>query len=172
ALSEHRELIRRSPGNVEFVLRYVESLLRQGQKREAKAALLELERRPGTSNETLAALVEIYERLGDGAHALALLERLAATGGGDPDNIVELGRRQFRDGKTEQALATWRRLLNVSDARDRPAAHARLAELLLEHDFIPEAKAEIGKAITLAPTEVRYRSALARVLERFATLVQ
>jgi HEAT repeat protein/Tfp pilus assembly protein PilF len=95
---------------------------------------------------------------------LAAWDAVLARAPRDERAIVGLGEAHFQRGRRELARRTWRGLLTA--VRPKAAAHARLAELLGEHDLLEEAVAEGRTAQKLDPQNPHHRRTLARILER------
>ena len=71
--------------------------------------------------------------------------------------ILGLGEVQFQAHKKDAAIHTWQALR--SGRSSKADGCARLAEVLMEHDLLDEATAEVEQAEALEPKEPRHRRA-------------
>ena len=78
--------------------------------------------------------------------------------------ILGLGEVQFQAHKKDAAIHTWQALR--SGRSSKADGSARLAEVLMEHDLLDEATAEVEQAEALEPKEPRHRRLMAQILER------
>lgn len=170
AIREYEALIQAAPHNADFVFELAETLIQRGNRDKALKQLADLERRAGGEPDVLAAVADFYERIEEPERAVKVFERLAKTPAGDPQYIIDLGDRYYQAGKVKRAKDTWVRIRSV--VRNRARASAMLGEVYLEHDMPDEALAALREATKLAPTELRYRKALATALERTASSVR
>jgi HEAT repeat protein/tetratricopeptide (TPR) repeat protein len=82
----------------------------------------------------------------------------------DPAHLIALGGQQLAEGRRDEAVATFRRILGV--VRDRGEAHGMLAGVFADHDMLDLAEAEYRKASEADPDDLRHLRGLAGVLER------
>jgi tetratricopeptide (TPR) repeat protein len=166
AIKEYEALIKAAPGNPDFVFELCETLIQQGDRPKALKLLTELEGRVH-DDEVLAAVADFYERVEEKDRAMRVLQKLAASGGGDPSHLIDLGDRYFQAGDKKKALETWARIKTMVPNRARAAA--TVGEVYLDHDMAAEALAALREAAQLEPANVRYKKSLATALERTAT---
>jgi tetratricopeptide (TPR) repeat protein/HEAT repeat protein len=166
AIKEYEALIKAAPGNPDFVFELCETLIQRGDRPKALKLLTELEGRVH-EDEVLAAIADFYERVEEKDKAMRVLQKLAASGGGDPSHLIDLGDRYFQAGDKKKALETWARIKTMVPSRARAAA--TLGEVYLDHDMAAEALAALREAATLEPANARYKKSLATALERTAT---
>ena len=169
-IDEYRALIRGAPRNAEYVFQLAETLLAQGDRDAAISELRKLETRAGSDEDILSGLVNFYERVELKERALVLLQRLARSGTKDPQHLIELGNRYWRDNEPERAKQTWLKLRTL--VVDATEAQLRLGDIYLEHDLNREALAAFRKAVELSPGQSRATKALALALERTAPLMK
>ncbi|MEU8169832.1 AAA family ATPase [Micromonospora sp. NPDC049004] len=104
--------------------------------------------------ELLGNAAEAAHHCGEHARALALLEELAALRGGEPSCALHIRRARYLAAAGRSALAEeeYERALEAADCspRDRAAAAARLAELLLHLGRYADAGARAREALALA----------------------
>ncbi|MEO5770248.1 MAG: tetratricopeptide repeat protein, partial [Polyangia bacterium] len=115
--------------------------------------------------DLLRALGDMAARWGDDRRAERCWTELLRGNPGDEVALVALGEIQLQRGQRQSALATWRRVLRVGGAR-RADAHARLAEILADHEFGTQALVEARAAVELDRSEPRFHRSLASTLER------
>ena len=166
AIKEYEALIKAAPTNPDFVFELCETLIQRGDRPKALKLLTELEGR-AHDDEVLAAVADFYERVEEKEKAMRVLQKLAASGGGDPSHLIDLGDRYFQAGDRKKALETWARIKTMVPNRARAAA--TVGEVYLDHDMAAEALAALREAAQLEPANVRYKKALATALERTAT---
>jgi tetratricopeptide (TPR) repeat protein/HEAT repeat protein len=169
AVKEYEALVKAAPGNPDYVFELCETLIQRGDRPKALKLVQELEAR-AHDDETLAAVADFYERVEEKDKALKVLQRLAASGGGDPAHLVDLGDRYYQAGDKKKALETWAKIRVLVPNRARAAS--ALGEVYLDHDMPSEALAALREAVQLEPANVRYKKALAQALERTATSIQ
>ncbi len=78
--------------------------------------------------------------------------------------ILGLGEVQFQAHRKDAAIHTWQALRTGRSSK--ADGSARLAEVLMEHDLLEEATAEVEQAEALEPKEPRHRRLMAQILER------
>lgn len=160
---DHRQtLVRQVPGNPTYALQLAEAHLQSGRRDKALSVLRHLERTSRHKEDTQLALVRAYEKLQEPQRALTLLKSLAQSG--QPQHLVQLGEHYFSNGKTDKAIATWKKLLRSGDAAG--AALDRLGEVYLDHDLSELAVTALNKAHLLAPDNRDYARHLALSLEK------
>lgn len=163
-ISEYRDLVRAAPREPRFVVELAQLLMQVGRREEAMRLAAETSRRHGQDGEVHAALAELYTRWGEDELAGREMATLVRIDPRDPGNLIALGEQQLDAGRADAALATWRRILTVDS--DRGRAHATLAAVLADHDYLDEAEEHYRHAITADGTHVEWLRGLANVLER------
>ncbi len=163
-IAEYRQLVRIAPREPRFVVELAQLLMQVGRRDEALRLADQVSRRHRGDVAVHQALAELYTRWGEGARASREVAALVRIDPRDPSHLIALGEQQLEEGQREQALATWRRLLTVES--DRARAHASLAAVLADHDFLGEAEQHYRRAVLAAPTRVEYLRGLAALLER------
>jgi tetratricopeptide (TPR) repeat protein len=166
AIKEYEGLIKAAPNNPDFVFELCETLIQRGDRPKALRLLGELEAR-AHEDDVLAAVADFYERVEEKDRSLKVLQKLAASNGGDPAHVIDLGDRYYQAGDKKRALETWARIKVV--VPNRAKAEATLGEVYLDHDMAVEALAALREAVQLEPSNVRYKKTLATALERAAT---
>jgi len=163
AIAEYESLVRAAPNNSQFVFEMCDALIQRGDRARALRLLAELEARGAGDEEVLSRLGEFYGRIGEGALSLKVLTRLAQIGSGDPSHLVDLGDRYFQDGNVPLAVTTWKRILLTVTPRAR--ALAALGDVYLEHEMVSDAIVALREALSLDPSSIPYKKALAGALE-------
>jgi len=163
AVREARELVRRSPGELEPVLLLAELLRAGGRRAEALVQLATFARRSARDVAVHHALRELYERWNEPLLAEQELQRAGALAPRAPEQRVARADQALARGDRAQAVA----LLRGEQAGPRTAAaEAALADLLGERDLLPEALEHSERALALAPRTLPYLRARASLLER------
>jgi len=147
AIEAYRALIRVAPRPAHR-LALAELLEAHGRGSEARALLDEaIVRARAGEGASLEGIARLATRWGDGVRATAALSRRAELEPDDAVALVALGDQQLALGDEGAALRTFRRLLELGGS---PAArHAELGAVLLDHDRLDEAIAELRTAIEL-----------------------
>jgi tetratricopeptide (TPR) repeat protein/HEAT repeat protein len=158
------ELERRWPGDPSFAIERIDRKFRLGDRDEARALFDRALRTLRRNGEALASLADLASRWSEDDRVLAAWDAVLARAPRDERAIVGLGEAHFQRGRRELARRTWRGLLKA--VRPRAAAHARLAELLGDHELVDEAVVEARAAQKLEPQNPHHRRTLARILER------
>jgi tetratricopeptide (TPR) repeat protein len=158
------EIERRWPEDVTFAVERIERKFRLGEREEARALFDRALRTFRRSSEALANLADLASRWSEDDRVLAAWDAVLARAPRDERAIVGLGEAHFQRGRRELARRTWRGLLVA--VRPGAAAHARLADLLGEHDLLDEAVTEARTAQKMDPQNPHHRRTLARILER------
>ncbi len=163
-IEEYRALVRTAPQEPRFVIELAQLLMETGKRAEAMSMLASVSARHPRDARLHEALAQLYTRWNEherAADELALLTRIAPD---DPMHWVVLGEEQMARGNRDAALATWRRILHVSDAPAK--AHVTLGELMVDHDMLQEAITEYREALKLDENDLEATRGLAEALER------
>ena len=163
AVAVYEDLARRAGDDPSWALELVERELRRGRRKQGEAHFDRAAARFAGSPSAMIRLAELAGRWGEDERARAAWERVLRLAPRDEQALLGLGETQFAAGKRELALKTWRGLRGRAAG---VAGHLRLAEVLLEHDLLPEALAEAQEARAHAPKEARVHRLLAQILER------
>lgn len=158
------DLARRDPDAAEAAVRLLEQQFARGERERAQRGFDDAVRRFRDRPDILERLADLASRQGDGDRVFACWDAIRVRAPGDPRAIVGLGEAHYQRGRRELARRTWLGLLRA--VRPPAEAHALLAEVLAEHDFLEEAAAEARTAAQLAPSDVARQRGLARILER------
>lgn len=161
---EFAEIERQWPNDPDLTIERIERKLRRGERDDGRALLDRALRSQRRNADALARLADVASRFGEDERVLAAWDAVLALSPRDERAIVGLGEAHFQAGRREVARRTWRALLGA--VRPRAAAHARLAEILGEHEMLDEAVGEARTALKLDPDNSRHRRTLARILER------
>jgi tetratricopeptide (TPR) repeat protein len=160
----YEELARRAPEDVQLLLDLVDRKFRRGEKEEARRrfdqAFRTFRRRP----DALAKLADLASRWGEDDRVLACWDAVLTVAPRDERAIVGLGEAHFQRGRRELARRTWQGMLLA--IRPPAEGHARLAELLGDHELVDEAIAEARAAQRLDPHNPSHHRTLARILEK------
>lgn len=162
-VATYRELVRIAPRDPRFVVELAELLVQVGRPDEARRVAVEAGRRAPTDAAIHAALVDLYERFGDHEAAVREIETLVRIDPSEPSHLVALGTERLGAGDRAAALATFRRVAAL--ARDPGEAAYEVGAILADHDLVPEAEAELRRALTLRPSHPDVIRRLAGVLE-------
>ncbi len=150
--------------DTDTVLEMIERKYRRGQRQDAQRRFDQALRRLRRSPPALVRLADLASRWNEGERVLACWDALFALDPRDERAIVGLGEAHFQSGRRELARRTWQGLLRV--VKPPAAAHARLAELLGDHDLLDEALPLARAAQRLEPAEPAHHRTLARILEK------
>jgi tetratricopeptide (TPR) repeat protein/HEAT repeat protein len=145
ALTAYEAVVRAAPGEARFQLDLAERYWRRGQDKKALEALNRLEARFPQDAGVLSAIADMYTRWGKEELAIAEYERLAKLEPDDPGHLVTLGEQYWAKGDKARALTTWKRLVVSGKA----SGHARLGEVMAEHNQPGEARVSFDKAVGL-----------------------
>jgi len=156
----------RSPTSPQPWLRLVDALLGPGGGPErlvrARKVLDRLMKVHPRDAAVLAAIIDREQQAGaDRRRVEACYAQLIAAEPKEALHVVALGDFRFASGDRVGALEAWRRLLKL--AASEIEGRRRLAEVLLEHDLLPEAREEVDRASALdpgAPGVLRVRAQL------------
>ncbi len=163
-VAEYRTLVQVAPREPRFVIELARLLVQVGRKNEALSLAERTSRAHPRDPGVHRALSELYGEWGDQERAtreLAILVRIQPS---DPAHLVSLGTQQLEEGRRDAALATWKKILQVS--KDKGSAHAMVAGVFADHDMIEEAEAHYRKAVALRPKRIEFVRGLAGLLER------
>ena len=162
--AELAELARLAPSDPRFSIELVEREFRSGRKEGARDELDRAIARFSASASALGQLADLAGRWSENRRALDAWVRLLRLSPHDEMAILGLGEVQFQSHRKDLAIRTWQALR--SGRASKADGSARLAEVLMEHDLLEEATAEVLQATTLEPREPRHRRLMAQVLER------
>lgn len=113
----------------------------------------------------LRAMAEVAARWGDDRRSEVCWEILLKRDPRSEVAILAVGEIRLQRGQRRLAVATWRALLS-GRGRSLADAHARLGEILADHELREEALAEAKAAVSSFPEEPRYHRLMATILER------
>src|SRR6185369_9783339 len=143
-----------APGEPELTIELLERLFRRGPKERARALFDRALQRFARQRDGLRQLAELATRWSDDDRALDAWTRLRRLAPRDELAILGLGEQLYQRKKRDLALRTWQALREGQPTKAE--GHARLAEVLLEHELLDEATAEAQKAETLDPKQPRH----------------
>ncbi|MEO6776717.1 MAG: HEAT repeat domain-containing protein [Kofleriaceae bacterium] len=163
ALAQYEAVVRAAPGEARFQLELADRYWRRGQEKKALDTLTRLEGRFPQDPGVLDSIAEAYSRYGKDDLAIVEYERLAKLEPEDMSHLVTLGEQYFQKGDKIKAVATWQRIT----ATKKPAAYAKLGEVLAEHgpSYQTEAQKNYDKAIELDPKNVEFYKGRAGLFE-------
>ncbi|MEY4510718.1 MAG: hypothetical protein RLZZ450_2840 [Pseudomonadota bacterium] len=160
---EARELLRRAPGKLEYVVPLAELLRAAGRRQDALAELAAFARRRAADVSVHRALRELYVGWEEPGLAEQELRSLATLAPRAPEPRVTRADQALVRGERAEAVA----LLVGERAAARTAAdEAALSDLLAERDLLPEALEHGERAVALSPHSLAYLRARASLLER------
>ena len=162
--AELAALARLAPSDPRFTIDVIERQFRTATKEEARAELDRAIARFGNNPSALGQLADLAGRWSENRRALDAWQRLLRLSPHDEMAILGLGEVQFQAHKKDAAIHTWQALR--SGRSSKADGSARLAEVLMEHDLLDEATAEVEQAEALEPKEPRHRRLMAQILER------
>jgi tetratricopeptide (TPR) repeat protein len=163
-MAVYAEIERRWPDDAAFAIERVERKFRLGERDAARALFDRSLRAFRRNGDALAKLADLASRWSEDERVLAAWDAVLALAPRDERAIIGLGEAHFQRGRRELARRTWRGLLSA--VRPKAEAHARLAELLGDHELLDEAIVEARTAQKLDPHNPHHQRALARILER------
>ncbi len=153
-----------APSDPRFTIDLIERQFRTATKDEARAELDRAIARFGNNPAALSQLADLAGRWSENRRALDAWQRLLRLAPHDEMAILGLGEVQFQAHRKDAAIHTWQALRTGRSSK--ADGSARLAEVLMEHDLLDEATAEVEQAEALEPKEPRHRRLLAQILER------
>jgi tetratricopeptide (TPR) repeat protein/HEAT repeat protein len=162
-VSLYEDLARRAKDDPSWAIELVERELRRGRRKQAEAHFDAASTRFRGSPSAMIRLAELAARFGEDGRARAAWERVHRLAPRDEQGILGLGETQFAEGQRELAAKTWRALRDGGRGVD---GRLRLAEVLMEHDLVGPALAEIEDARAREPKAPRVLRLLAQALER------
>jgi tetratricopeptide (TPR) repeat protein len=162
--STYETFARAEPSQSTWPLALVEHELRQGRRRSAGEHLDAAAARFGRDAVALGHFAELAARWGEDGRALTLWERICRLRPGDERALRGLAEAQLASGQRALALRTWQRLRDHDPSR--VDGQLRLAEVLLEHDFVDEARAQLPPVEGGLARSTRAHRLLAQILER------
>ena len=162
--AELAALARLAPGDARFTIELIERQFRTATKEEARAELDRAIARFSNNPSALGQLADLAGRWSENRRALDAWQRLLRLSPHDEMAILGLGEVQFQAHKKDTAIHTWQALRTGRSSKADGCA--RLAEVLMEHDLLDEATAEVEQAEALEPKEPRHRRLMAQILER------
>jgi tetratricopeptide (TPR) repeat protein len=163
-MDELSGLARIAPREPRFAIDLIERLFRRGRKEEARSAFDRALARFTGDPAALAQLAELAGRWSEDQRAIAVWTRLRHISPHDEMAILGLGEGQFQRKRRDLAIRTWQALREGRSSKAE--GHARLAEVLMEHDLLSEATAEAQQAQALEPMDPRHHRTMAQILER------
>lgn len=152
ALKQYESVVAAAPGEARFQLELAERYWRRGQEKKGLATLDRLMGRFPSDAGVLSAIADMYQRWGKEDLAIKQYERLATLEPDDPGHLVTLGEQYWQKQDRARALATWKRII----ASGKPAAYAKLGEVMSEHGLGTDAIANYDKAITADPKNAEF----------------
>jgi tetratricopeptide (TPR) repeat protein len=162
-IEEYQRLLRAAPHEPRLAAELCQLLFQTGRRSDALATLDRLARdnpRDVRMHETIA---ELFARFAEPQAAHRELEVLAKLAPGDPDRLIALAESELAQGRRDGARAALRR---VAQASRSFAAHLRLAQIYLDHEFPNEALAEYDTAERLHPQDCQVMRGRAAALAR------
>ena len=162
--AELAALARITPSDPRFTIDLIERQFRAAAKEEARAELDRAIARFANNPQALGQLADLAGRWSESHRALDAWQRLLRLSPHDEMAILGLGEVQFQSHRKDAAIHTWQALR--SGRSSKADACARLAEVLMEHDLLEEATAEVLQAEALEPKEPRHRRLMAQIFER------
>ena len=163
-VEEYRALVRAAPREPRFVVELAQLLMQTGKRDEALRLAEQTSRQHARDAGVHQALAELYTRWGESEKASREIAALVRIDPRDPGHLIALGEQQLDEGRPEAAMATWNRLLSVDG--DKARAHATLAAVLADHDFLDESEHHYRAAVEADVDGEEYLRGLAAVLER------
>lgn len=165
-LAEYEQLIAQSPGDSRAYLELAERQERLGQRAKALATLKRAATRFQGDPSLHSALADLYQRWGEADLALSESELLVRLDPREESYIVNLGELYWARGRKDKADEVWKRLLNLAPGGSRAMGQARLAEVYVEHNLMPQAMDLYQKAVRSEPANLQLRRGLALCTER------
>jgi arylsulfatase A-like enzyme/Flp pilus assembly protein TadD len=142
----YRSIIARRPDTEDAYRQLALLYWRAGRAPEAVGTLEAALRAGVTQTEVRIKLAQYLAESGQPDRAIALMERDA---GDDPDALVALGNAYLVSGRTADALATFRHLLQVDPGS--ALAYQEIGTAHLQRRDFTEAEAALRKAVTMDP---------------------
>jgi tetratricopeptide (TPR) repeat protein/HEAT repeat protein len=161
ALAQYEAVVRAAPGDARFQLDLADRYARRGQDKKAMEVLTRLQARFPSDAGVIAAIADLYQRWGKEEQAIAQYEKLAKLEPDDLGHIVTLGEQYWQKQDKKRAFAIWNKL----GVFNKPAAFAKLGEVLNEHGNPTEALANYAKAIKMDDKNPEFYRGRAQVYE-------
>jgi tetratricopeptide (TPR) repeat protein len=162
-IAEYQRLVRAAPHEPRLTSELCQLLFQTGRRSEAIATLEKLARDNPRDLRLHETIAELFARFGETAAAHRELEILAKLAPADLDRLVTLAESELGQGQRDAAKAVLRRVAQGSNGF---AAHVRLAQIYLDHEFAAEALAEYEKAEALRQNDPQVWRGRAEVLAR------
>jgi tetratricopeptide (TPR) repeat protein len=157
-------LIPNAPGEDSPYAAIAQLALKQGDKARAARALEALTAYSHTDVESARRLVTLLDGAKEPARMQTALTRVVAVDPFDGAANATLGRLALNAGNTPEAVRAFRGAL-ASKPLDKAAAHADLAEALLQAGQREEARKQVLEALMVAPTFTRAQDLLLKLSE-------
>jgi tetratricopeptide (TPR) repeat protein len=163
ALAQFEAVVRAAPGQQRFQLDLAERYWRRGHLNKALEVLRQIEHRFPNDPGALGAIATLYQTFGRDDLAIAQYERLTRLEPDDAGHLVALGEQYFQRGDKARALRVWTRIT----ASKKPAAYAKLGEVLSEHGaaYYAEAEKNFDLAIAAEPRNVHFHRSRAALYD-------
>lgn len=162
--SYYEHWLKKSPDDIEVMVRLARSLASQGRAAEARPWLDKAVKLAPSRKELRLTLIEQLVQEKKFAEAAAQYEAMSRSDPGNPDLIRDWGRLFLKDTslpegeRKRRAAAVWRGL--VAARPKDPAIAIQVADLFRQAEMTDEAIALYRKAVELAPDAAQYREYL------------
>ena len=163
AKTRYEELLKSDPRNHQVITALADLRLKAGvPAKEVEASLAEAIRLAPDEPAPRLKLVELLFNQRQVKRALVVAQEAATTLPNDVQVLDALGRMLWADGNSQQALATFRRIIAIDAAL--PVAHIRVADVHRADGNLSAAVASLRRAVEIDPRQREARSALVELL--------
>ena len=163
AKARYAEAIKADPTNHEAVIRLADARLKTGEPpKDVAATVAEAVKALPQSSQLRLKLIELLSGQRQIKPALAAAQEASAAFPNDIQVLDALGRMLLADGNSQQALATFRRILTIDS--NLPGVHVRMADVHRADGNLSAAAASFRRAIEIDPKQREARVALVELL--------
>jgi putative PEP-CTERM system TPR-repeat lipoprotein len=166
----YRESLTRAPGDVEFLLLSAQLEERAGRRDEMQRFAEEAVKHNPDNKFAKLSLARVYLLSNEPRKVLDLLQPSIQAGVAEPGYLESAGRAQLALGMNDQAIVTFRELVNVQ--REAAQAHHYLANAYEAAGLLDRALASADEALRLSNHAAPYKFQHARLLARTGKLDQ
>jgi putative PEP-CTERM system TPR-repeat lipoprotein len=160
----YRESLTRAPGDVEFLLLSAQLEERAGRRDEMQRFAEEAVKHNPDNKFAKLSLARVYLLGNEPRKVLDLLQPSIQAGVAEPGFLESAGRAQLALGMNDQAIVTFRELVNVQ--REAAQAHHYLANAYEAAGLLDRALASAEEALRLSNNAAPYKFQHARLLAR------
>jgi len=147
-------LLAHHPDDLEVALRFAQHVIAAGQHGRGIGIAETLRRRHRVGRRNLMLLLDFFNLNGEPTLALGVAQQLVAAYPRDPEIRIALGEQLHQMGRIDEAVEQWEHLPRLIHPAHK--GHARLAQVLSEHERTSDAVDSIKRAMKVAPDHPEY----------------